>query len=435
MRWVYVLASYALFGLLFPVLALHRKTRRGQRERLGLLSRSALPGPGRPRIWLHGASAGDLLALAPMIPLLRARYPEGRIILSTMTDSGQMMARGRLAGQVDAIVHVPWDLRGATRRTVRALKPDLLVLEYTEMWPNLIAAARSAGARIALTNGRFSPQHLSRYRLLFTLIGNPLRQVDLLLMREPQEAERARQLGASEAQVRVTGNTKFDALAPGRGEDAVDPALLQGLGIPEGAPLWVAGSTHEGEEEQLLEVFSRLRRDFPTLHLLIAPRYVDRAPKLLTLAAERGFKAALRSKGNSTGAPVIILDTIGELARVYRLARVVFVGGSFTTRGGQNILEPAGQGRAVLFGPHMENFHDSVQALVGRGGIQVKDAAHLERTLRELLSRPRDAEALGLLAREAVAQLTGASERNVALLAELLEQRSEPTSPGEAGAG
>src|SRR5690606_29761173 len=147
------------------------------------------------------------------------------------TDSGQMMARGRLAGQVDAIVHVPWDLFGATRRAVRALQPDLLVLEYTEMWPNLIAAAKGAGARIALTNGRFSPQHLPRYRLLFTLVGNPLRQVDLLLMREPQEAERAKQLGAGEAQVRVTGNTKFDALVPAPGAEAVDPDLLEVLGL------------------------------------------------------------------------------------------------------------------------------------------------------------------------------------------------------------
>ena len=142
----------------------------------------------------------------------------------------------------------------------------------------------------------------------------------------------------------------------------------------------------------------------------------------MALAEARGLPVALRSGGNARGAPVVVLDTIGELARLYRLATVVFVGGSFTTRGGQNILEPAAQGRPVLFGPHMENFHDSVQVLVGRGGIQVKDAEHLERTLHELLSRPEAARSLGTMAREAVQQISGASDRNVELLAGLLER-------------
>jgi 3-deoxy-D-manno-octulosonic-acid transferase len=422
MRLLYILASYALFALLFPLLALHRKTRRGWRERLGLYRAVPAVPEGRPRIWLHGASAGDLLALSPLIPRLRARFPEGRIILSTMTDSGQMMARQRLALQVDAIVYAPWDLLGATRRAVAALEPDLLVLEYTEIWPNLIAAARNRGARVALTNGRFSPQHLHRYRWLFRLIGNPLQKLDLFLMREAEEAERAQQLGAPAAKVEVTGNTKFDALVDLQALPGDDGGLAAALGFPLEAPVWIAGSTHEGEEERLLEVYQRLQVCFPELRLVLAPRYVDRAERLVALAEARGFAVALRSGGNPRGAPVVVLDTIGELARLYRLATVVFVGGSFTTRGGQNILEPAAQGRPVLFGPHMENFHDSVQVLVGRGGIQVKDPEHLERTLHELLSRPEAARNLGTMAREAVQQISGASDRNVELLAGLLER-------------
>ena len=419
MRLLYVIASYLLFAALLPVLGLHRKTRQGLLQRFGFYPRDLLPEGGSPRILLHGASAGDLLALSPLIPRLRARFPEARIILSTITNSGYMMGSQRLARQVDAVVYAPWDLWGTTRRALRRLAPDLLVLEYTEVWPNLIRAAHRRGARIALTNGRFSPEHVGRYRLLFTAIGNPLRDIDLFLMREDEEAERARTLGAPPARVEVTGNTKFDALTVQETPGEVDTLALA-LGFPPGAAVWIAGSTHEGEEERLLPIYLRLRQSYPDLRLVIAPRYIERAGRITALVEEAGLPVALRSRGNAEGAPVVVLDTIGELARVYELGTVVFVGGSFIRRGGQNILEPAGHGRPVLFGPHMENFHDSVQVLVGRGGIQVNDEEHLFRTLHELLARPEAATALGELARAAVQQIRGASDRNVALLARLL---------------
>lgn len=432
MRLLYVLASYLLFWALFPVLALHRKTRRGLAERLGFYSRGKLPEGGSPRIWLHGASAGDLLALSPMIGRLRARFPGCAIILSTTTNTGYLMATERLRHQLDAAVYWPYDLWGATRRAVRAIRPDVLVLEYTEIWPNLIRATRRAGAKVVLTNGRFSPQHLLRYRALFALISNPLREMDLLLMREDDEAERALSLGAPRERVLVTGNTKFDALAAAPAKE--DRELAAALGLPEGAPVLIAGSTHEGEEEKLLEVYLRLRQDHPPLRLVIAPRYIDRAQRVLQLAEQRGLHAGLRSKGNPEGAPVVVLDTIGELARAYRLATLVFVGGSFTTRGGQNILEPAAQGRPVLFGPHMENFKDSVQVLVGRGGIQVKDPEHLRQIVAELLDKPETLRALGELAQGAVHQVSGASDRNVERMEALLAPgvSSRPHHPGGA---
>lgn len=419
MRLLYVLATWLAFAVVFPVLALMKKTRDGAWQRLGFYPPGLLPeGPG-PRIWLHGASAGDLLALAPMIDRLRARFPGAKVILSTITNTGNLMARERLVNKIDAVVYAPWDLWGATRRAVRAIQPDLLVLEYTEIWPNLIRAAHAAGAKVALTNGRFSARHLSRYRAFFSLIGNPLADVDLFLMREEDEAERVLTLGARRERVQVTGNTKFDALAPL--EAAVeDHGLRDAMGIPRDAKVWIAGSTHEGEEEVLLDVYKRLAKDAPDLRFVIAPRYVERAERVAGLVTAAGFHVARRSKGNPEGAPVVVLDSIGELARAYRLATVVFVGGSFTTRGGQNILEPAAQGRPVLFGPHMENFRDSVQVLVGRGGIQVNDAEHLWRVMSDLLARPDSIGALGELARNAVRQVSGASDRNVEALAKLV---------------
>ena len=433
-RALYVLLSTVAFLLLSPLLLLARKTRRGLLERFGLYRPEAVPQGGWPRVWLHGASAGDLQALSPMIARFRERFPDARIFLTTITDTGREMAEQRLRAQVDGVVYAPWDLPGATRRAMRVLRPDLLVLEYAEIWPNLIHAARAAGSRVVLTNGRFSPERLRGYRTLFAVFGNPLAELDLLLMREDDEAERALSLGAPLDRVWVTGNTKFDGLAvPAPSPE--DEALRVALGLPSDAQVLMGGSTHEGEEEILLSVWQRLRDTHPGLRLVLAPRYVDRAARVQSMAQARGVEAGRRT-GGPRGAPVMVLDTIGELARAYRLATVVFVGGSFTHRGGQNILEPAAQGRPVLFGPRMENFRDSVQVLLGRGGIQVADAEQLYRVLSELLARPDVLSSLGSLAVQSVRQVSGASQRNVDLVARLLlgaGTRPVPRRAGSAG--
>ena len=347
-----------------------------------------------------------------MMRELKGRLPGCCIIVTTITNSGLAMARKKLA-EADVIVYAPYDLFGATRRAVAALRPDLLVLEYTEIWPNLIRAARKAGVRIALTNGRFNPEKLSRYRAFFRAISNPLRRIDCFLMRSDEEAERVLALGAAPDRVWVTGNTKFDALvldgAAGREE-----ALRAEMGLDAATPVLMAGSTHEGEEELLLSVYATLRDRHPGLQLVIAPRYVERSGKIMALAAEAGLPVRLRSGGAAAGAAeVTVLDTIGELATAYRLATLVFVGGSFVTRGGQNVLEPAAQGKPVLFGPHMENFKDSVQVLQGRGGLQVSTPEQLLKVADELLSRPDQIEELGAMARRSVSAIRGASARNV----------------------
>ena len=412
MHLFYAIASYALFLVALPVLLWHPKLRHGIPFRLGFYKRSFDLGRGTPRIWLHGASAGDLLSLQPMMKELKARLPGCCIIVTTITNSGLAMARKRLV-EADVVCHAPYDLFGATRRAVATLRPDLLVLEYTEIWPNLIRAACKAGVRIALTNGRFNPEKMSRYRLFFGAISNPLRRIDCFLMRSDEEAERVLALGAAPDRVWVTGNTKFDALvldgAPGREE-----TLRGEMGLDPARPVFMAGSTHEGEEEQLLSVYARLRERHPGLQLVVAPRYVERAGKVMALAAEAGLAVRLRSGGAAAGnADVTVLDSIGELAAAYRLATLVFVGGSFVTRGGQNVLEPAAQGKPVLFGPHMENFKDSVQVLQGRGGLQVSGPDQLLKVADELLSRPDQVEELGALARSSVGAIRGASARNV----------------------
>ena len=322
------------------------------------------------------------------------------------------MARAKIR-EADVVVYAPYDLPGATRRAMAALRPDLLVLEYTEIWPNLIRAARKAGVRIALTNGRFAPEKVSRYRTFFRLAGKPLRSITLFLMRSDEEAERALQLGAPPDRVWVTGNTKFDALVLDRPAGADEP-LRAALCLDPSRPVLIAGSTHEGEEELLVPIYRKLLADVPGLQMLIAPRYVERAARIVAIAQSAGLTARLRSAGAAAGpAQVVVVDTIGELAAAYRLATLAFVGGSFVARGGQNVLEPAGQGKPVLFGPHMESFKDSVQVLVGRGGIQVANPEQLHKVARDLLSRPDEIVRLGAMAREAVGAVRGASARNV----------------------
>jgi len=410
--------EYVVFWIMLPFLLLHPRVRQGVRRRLGLYSGTPLAAAG-PRVWLHGASAGDVLGLVPVIRELKALRPDAQVIVSSITDSGASMAQQKLVqqGLAQLVTFLPYDLPGACRRALAALRPQVLVLEYTELWPQLVHAASRAGVKLALTNGRLRPRNVPRYRLLFKLVGNLLARFDVLMMRAEDEAERALALGAPRERVQVTGNTKFDALAVSVPETE-DEALKTALGM-RGERLWVCGSTHEGEEAALLRVFKLLRAEHPDLRLLLAPRYIERAGRVLALARSLGLAARLRSQ---PGGPeeVIVLDTIGELVRAYQLATLVFVGGSFGRRGGQNILEPAACGKPVFFGPRMENFQDSVQVLVGRGGLQVRDPTALLKLMRDLLARPEEILKLGELAREAVSAVRGASARDARLIAGLL---------------
>lgn len=383
---------------------------------------------------MHGASAGDLLAIQPMASELKRRMPNCSILLTTVTNSGMAVASKGLVA-ADELGFLPYDLPWCTNRVMRLVKPDVLVLEYAEVWPALIRAAKKVGARVMITNGRFHERALGRYKFLYALIGNPLKTVDLLCMRSEEEAKHALAIGAPEERIRVTGNTKFDRLAAASRGDGGDLAKLRkALALKHGDLVWVAGSTHENEERMLLGVFEKLRSSFASLRMVIAPRYIERAGRIKVLAEEMGMACALRSVG-SLHEPVVILDTVGELSAVYGLADVVFVGGSFIQRGGQNILEPAACAKPVVFGPHMENFADSVNVLLARGGIQVKDEQQLFDTMEELLLHPEEVDKLGMMARESVLAVQGASRANIDALIGLLNLSAKEINAEEVDSG
>ena len=352
---VYAILVHVAFLILLPVLLVHPKLREGFLFRLGFYP-PGWPGCVRKRarrhvFWFHGASAGDLAALQPVILMVRDRRPDACVVVTTVTNSGMAMAKKMLQG-ADAVGYLPYDLPLAVRRAVKTIKPDVLVLEYAEVWPALIRGVKRSGARIAIINGRFHERALPRYRWFYRLIGNPLKHVDLLCMRDPAEAEHALSIGAPPDRVRVTGNTKFDSCRQVEPDEVGLKELAKVLGVDGTRPVLLAGSTHEGEEGPLMDVFSSLRRQFPDLHLVVAPRYIERTDRIRFLAEDRRLTCGLRSRG-AGGEAVVVLDSVGELLAAYRLATVVFVGGSFVRRGGQNILEPAACGKPVLFGPHM----------------------------------------------------------------------------------
>jgi 3-deoxy-D-manno-octulosonic-acid transferase len=241
-------------------------------------------------------------------------------------------------------------------------------------------------------------------------------------MRGESEAARAVALGAPRERVFVTGNTKFDALVD-LSDKGIAAKVREAFAIPGGAPVWVAGSTHAGEERDLVAVAGRLLAAVPDLRVIVAPRYVERCPRVAARARSAGIAVGFRSRPDPA-ARFILLDTMGELAEVYRLGTVAFVGGSFVRRGGQNVLEPAARGVPVLYGPHMENFEDAVEVLQGRGGIRVDGFGALETNLRRLLADPEKASELGNMGREAVRGIAGASRKNVELIEGILNRRA-----------
>jgi 3-deoxy-D-manno-octulosonic-acid transferase len=406
---LYAILVHVAFLLLLPLLLLHPKLREGVLFRFGFYPKDWPGARTKPVLWFHGASAGDLLALQPVILKVREFLPEAFCLVTTITNSGMSMAKSGLRG-VDAFGYLPYDLPWAIHRAVKTIRPDVLILEYTEVWPALLRGVKKSGAEILLINGRFNEQALANYRWFYRFIGNPLRHLSLLCMRDQAEAEHAISIGAEPDKIKVTGNTKFDSCRQEETSSAADLAeLAKSLGVNGSEHVWLAGSTHEGEEGRLFDVFNSLREKFSHLKLIVAPRYIERADRIVAMARERGLDCALRSKG-ADQEPVVILDSVGELRHAYRLATVVFVGGSLIRRGGHNILEPAACGKPVLFGPWMENFKGSVRVLVGRGGIQVPDTNRLQKVLADLLSRPEEIDKLGKLAREAVTTVQGASQ-------------------------
>ncbi len=448
----YLLALVLLGPILLWRMATQKKYRAGLLERLGF---RVEPRVGTaPCFWVHGVSVGEVLATRPLVREIERALPGWDIVISSTTQAGVEIARKTFPGR--RVIFYPLDLSFAVRRLLRAIRPSVIVLVELELWPNFLARAWREDIPVTLVNGRISERSYNAYRWLEPLLLRPLQRIRRFCVQTDEYARRFLALGVPPSQVLVTGNMKYDNLpgagggdraaaadSPASGSAIADPDALQAvaraaraaLDLAEGERVLLAGSTHAPEERTALGIYGRLAREYRDLRLVLAPRHTDRIAEVEAEVRAAGFRPVKKTEidgvrksgaGTGTGArpagevprpEVIIVDTMGELAQLYAAAEVVFVGGSMVARGGQNMLEPAGIGRPVVFGPNVANFRESADLLLrANAAVQVKDEAGLEAALRSLLADREEAADLGRRARASIQAHRGAAMKNVEVL-------------------
>lgn len=372
-----------------------------------------------PSIWIHAVSVGELLTARPLISALRERHPSLRLFLSTTTLSAQQLAR-RGGLEVDAVFYFPFDLGFVVRRTLDLVRPRMFLMMETELWPNLLRECRRRGIKTAVVNGRLSGRSFPRYRRVRGFFKHVLADVDRFCVQSEESARRFVEIGAPAARVIVTGSLKFDSLEPAAGQNRARDRVLRYLRFAPARPVWVAGSTMRGEDAIVLRTFRRIKAAHPTAVLVLAPRHPERFDEVATMAAQEGFRTVRRSELPIDAEPradVVVLDTIGELAIVYQIATVVFVGGSLVPTGGHNILEPAVYGKPVVVGPSMHNFAEIAAAFTTHdAAVQVASDGAFEAEMLALLSDPVRRARLGAAARALVEANRGAKIKTLEVL-------------------
>lgn len=429
-----VLVIFALISPWFLYQAIrYRKYIGSLSQRMGYLPVS-FNVDGESSIWIHAVSVGEVLTARPLIRELRERHPRLRIFLSTTTMAGQKLAR-RNVQDADAVFYFPFDLGIFVRRTMDLVRPKLFLMMETEIWPRLLRECRRRGVKTAVVNGRLSQRSFPRYRMIKPFMRRVLADIDRFCVQSQESSRRFAELGAAPARITVTGSLKFDSLefASVSLDTRARQRVLRYFRLPPARSVIVAGSTMKGEEGAVLSAFRRVKTAAPHTLLILAPRHPERFGEVEQLCRNEGFKTVRRSELAIDAEPradVVVLDTIGELATVYQLGTVVFVGGSLVNTGGHNILEPAVFGKPIVFGPYMQNFAEIADAfLTNEAGLQVASDRELDDALVSLMTDPVRRARLGAAARALVEASRGATDKTLAVLGELLPQEVAPTFP------
>jgi 3-deoxy-D-manno-octulosonic-acid transferase len=428
MYFLYSLLTLIFFATVSPYF-IYQAVRQGKyvgtlRQRLGRLPVS-FNLDGDDSIWIHAVSVGETLTARALAADLKEIYPRLRLFISTTTITGQQVARTNVQ-HVDDVFYFPFDLGPIVRRVLAIVRPRLFIMMETEIWPHLLRRCRQTGVKTVLINGRISARSYPRYRLVRALFRRVLDDVDRFCVQGEESRQRLIDLGADPSRIVVTGSLKFDALQlpalPGRDR------VLRFFQVSRNRPVVVAGSTVRGEEAAILDAFGHVRLNATRALLVVAPRHPERFAEVEALCLEAGFRTLRRTQmtiDEEPRADVVILDTIGELAALYQIATIVFVGGSLVDVGGHNILEPAIHGKPIIFGPHMQNFAEIAEAFLSAGGaVQVRDNAEFEQVLRNLLTDADERQRLGAAARQVVESNRGAKDKTLEVIRHLL-----PASP------
>ena len=389
-------------------------------------------------LWVHAVSVGEVNLLVHFIQALEKRAPNLKFVVSTTTTTGMALLRKRLKPHISKIYY-PIDRRGIVTRALCTINPDAVVLFETEIWPNFILTAQKRGVPLFLVNARLSDRSFRGYKRFGFLFRSLYAAFEGIAAQNEVAAERFRAVGAAPDRIRTTGNLKYDAAAATESGTMDVSGLLKQLGVNGDTPILIGGSTHDGEEVILADIVQRLRAQFPKLFLILVPRHFERSNDVARKLRDRGVKLFFRSAiGPDTRLgpgeiDCLLVDTTGELRFFYEPATVVFMGKSLTAEGGQNLIEPGAFGKAIVFGPNMQNFADIARQFVEKSGaVQVRDAAGLEKVLGELLEDQYQRAELGRNALLVISENLGAMERTVEMVLEKLKSMDVYVVPAQA---
>ena len=399
------------------------------RQNMGLVRREEIaPVADTNCIWLHGASVGEMVAISPLVKEIKKIMPERKVLVSAVTVGGYDMAR-QIMPEADAIINFPLDLPFVASSMVSRIRPGIFIMVETELWPNFLRAIRKRNIPAMMMNGRISEKSAKSYRYLSGLLRDMLNTINLFCMQSSIDAKYITQLGADPEKIIVTGNTKFDqTYAEVSPEDLATYKTELGLG-KDAYPVIVAGSTHRTEEEAVLTSFTALRKKYPHARLIIAPRKLNRIEEIKKVNAKFGYEMGFRSKlkemeGMRPEFPVLMLDTIGELGRIYAIGDIVFVGGSLVRYGGHNVLEPAAHAKPILVGPSMEDFKDSFSLLSKAGACRmVSDTDGLTEAFLEIAGDDVLRKKMGDASIQIIRENRGAALKTIHYLTDLLKQK------------
>lgn len=407
------------FIILFVLFSPKYRDRTPSRLGIGLGRKISNSGPASPSktIWLHALSVGEVTSAVPLVTGLRNRYPNSRIIVSVTTRTGKGVADNLLKSVADHVIDGPFDVLPVVAHFVKHIHPDLFILVETDLWPNTLLFLKNKNIPTILVNGRISQESIAGYKRLHFFFNPMFQSFSYLCLQTKHDRDNMQAIGLPPEKLKTLGNLKFDTIA-GQANSSFSSAI--GL-LPEDRIIFICGSTHPGEEKILIDSYARVRKTYPELFLVIAPRDTNRSSEIRSIAEKYHLRVSLRTELSPTSTDMFILDTIGELIHFYALCDIGFVGGSLVNKGGHNPIEPATMGLPVIFGQNMQDFSEIAEALISSGGAtKVSDGHELAEILFKLLSSPELRKRQGLAAQQCVESQRGVIHRHLELIRQLL---------------
>jgi len=401
--------TFIIFGIIYlPYLIFTKRYRYGLGNRLGILSKDikSISSKGKV-IWIHAVSVGEMRVASIITPILRKEFPKHVIIFSSVTHTGNKIANS-IATQKEHVFYLPFDLSFITNKVVKIIKPEIFLCLETELWPNLITSLYRFNTKIVLVNGRISNSSYKGYKSIKFIISKILKKFSLILVQSKEDSDRILDLGAEKNKISVTGNLKFDQLLEDSGNR---DSIREKMHLDDKDILLIAGSTHRGEEDIIIECFSRLKKEYSLLKLLIAPRHIERIQEIQGILLKYNLESIKFSQANrDRNSSIFLLDTIGDLKNVYSASDIVFVGGSLVKKGGQNPIEPASLSKSIIIGKFTFNFQEVVRSFLENNAcIQVENKAELYSAVKLLLDTPQEAKRLSENAKSTVDKNSGSS--------------------------